>query len=60
MREGSDAIYLRAPDLAEVRVARKDIEALEPSDVSLMPDGLEKIMARQELADLLEFLTQQR
>jgi putative heme-binding domain-containing protein len=60
VREGSDAIYLRAPDLAEVRVARKDIEALEPSDVSLMPDGLEKIMARQELADLLEFLTQQR
>jgi putative heme-binding domain-containing protein len=60
VREGSDAIELRTPDLAEVRVPRKDIEAMEPSDVSLMPDGLEKIMSRQELADLLEFLTQQR
>src|SRR5262249_4832082 len=56
VRENSDAIDLRTQDLAEVRVARKDIDAMEPSDVSLMPDGLEKIMSRQELADLLEFL----
>jgi putative heme-binding domain-containing protein len=60
VRESNDAIDLRTPDLAEVRVARKDIEAMEPSDVSLMPDGQEKIMSRQELADLLEFLLAQR
>jgi putative heme-binding domain-containing protein len=60
VREGSDAVHLRTPDLAEVRVARKDIEAMEPSDVSLMPEGQEKIMSRQELADLLEFLIAQR
>jgi len=56
VRESSDAIHLRTADLAEMRVARKDIEVIEPSDVSLMPDGQEKIMSRQELADLLEFL----
>jgi putative heme-binding domain-containing protein len=60
VRGGSDAVHLRTPDLAEVRIARKDIDAMEPSDVSLMPDGLEKIMSRQELADLLEFLIAQR
>jgi putative heme-binding domain-containing protein len=60
VRESGEAIHLRTPDLAEVRVARNDIEEVEPSTVSLMPDGLDKLMSRQELADLLEFLTQQR
>ena len=60
VRESTDAIELRTPDLAEVRVARKDIEVMEPSDVSLMPDGMDKVMTRQEFADLLEFLLAQR
>jgi putative heme-binding domain-containing protein len=60
VRETSEVIDLRTQDLAEVRIARKDIEAMEPADQSLMPDGLEKLMSRQELADLLEFLVQQR
>jgi putative heme-binding domain-containing protein len=60
VREGGGAIHLRTPDLAEVRVARKDVEEVQPSDVSLMPDGLDKLLSRQELADLLEFLAQQR
>jgi putative heme-binding domain-containing protein len=60
VRESAEAIDLRTADLAEVRIARNDIETIEPASVSLMPDGLEKAMSRQDLADLLEFLAQQR
>jgi putative heme-binding domain-containing protein len=60
VRESGEALYLRTPDLAEVRIARNDVEEMEPSTVSLMPDGLDKLLSRQEMADLLEFLTQQR
>jgi putative heme-binding domain-containing protein len=59
-RETADAIHLRTADLAEVRVPRKDVEDMTSSKVSLMPEGLEKVMTRQELADLLEFLYHQR
>lgn len=60
VRETSDAIVLRTTDLAEVRVARDDLEAMTPSASSLMPEGLEKLMTRQELRDLLEFLATQQ
>src|SRR5262249_49437450 len=42
VRETADAVYLRTSDLAEVRVARGEIEEMSPSKVSLMPEGLEK------------------
>jgi putative heme-binding domain-containing protein len=60
VRETTDAIMLLATDLAEVRVARSELEAMTPSTTSLMPEGLEKLMSRQELGDLLEFLSQQQ
>jgi putative heme-binding domain-containing protein len=60
VRESSEALHLRTADLAEVRIARTDIEEMAPSNVSLMPDGLDKTMSRQELADVLEFLRQQK
>jgi putative heme-binding domain-containing protein len=59
-RETSDALYLRTAELAEIRVARNEVEDLTPSNVSLMPEGLEKVLTRQELSDLLEFLSRQR
>jgi putative heme-binding domain-containing protein len=40
----------------EVRIPRDDIEAIQQSDVSIMPAGLDKQLSRQELADLVEFL----
>jgi putative heme-binding domain-containing protein len=58
--ESAEAITLRTAQLAEVRVARPDVEDVLPSPVSLMPEGLEKVMTRQELSDLLEFLYAQR
>ncbi|MFN0050661.1 MAG: HEAT repeat domain-containing protein, partial [Planctomycetales bacterium] len=60
VRETADAISLRTNDLAEIRILRSNIEELAPSSISLMPDGLEKTLTRQQLADLLEFLCQQR
>jgi putative heme-binding domain-containing protein len=60
MRETSDAVFLRTAQLAEVRLARADVEEMMPSPTSIMPEGLEKTMSRQELSDLLEFLSRQR
>lgn len=59
-RDAPDAITLRTTGLAEVRVPRDEIEEMAPSTTSLMPEGLEKTMTRQELRDVLEFLTTQR
>lgn len=60
VRENSDALFLRTSQLAEIRVARRDVDVIRPSNVSIMPEGLEKTMTSQEFADLLEFLYQQR
>ena len=58
--ETPDAISLRTAQLTEVRIPRKDIEELSPATVSLMPDGLERTLNRQELRDLVEFLVQRK
>lgn len=60
VRESDDAVELRTADLAEVRIPRGAIDEVAPSPVSIMPEGLEKTMSRQELSDLLAFLTRQR
>jgi putative membrane-bound dehydrogenase-like protein len=38
------------------RIARADIDEIHPSQVSLMPQGLDKQLTRKELADLIAFL----
>lgn len=60
VRDSTEAIHLRTQQLAEVHIARKDIEDITPSNVSIMPEGLEKTLTRQELTDLLEFLYHQK
>ena len=40
----------------ETRIPRRDIVAMEPGTVSLMPQGFADQLTRQELADLLAFL----
>jgi putative heme-binding domain-containing protein len=54
--ETSDALYLREADRTVRRIERVGIEELEVSRVSIMPEGLEKLLTRQELADLIQFL----
>jgi len=55
-RETSDAIYLYSTERVETRVPRSEIETLAQSTVSIMPEGMEAQLNRQELADLIAFL----
>ena len=60
VRETSNAIYLRTTQLAEIRIPQENVEAIRPSNVSIMPQGLEKTMTPQEFSDLVDFLFQRR
>ena len=51
----SSLTLLRAEKQSDV-VLRKDIDEIASTGVSLMPDGLEKAISVQEMADLLAFL----
>jgi putative heme-binding domain-containing protein len=55
-RETVDAIYLRTPERAEIRIDRGSIEQMAPSRVSVMPQGLDKTMTPAELRDLVAYL----
>jgi putative membrane-bound dehydrogenase-like protein len=55
-RQTAEAIYLVTTDRAEVRIPRSDIETVQPSKLSIMPQGLEGQLSRRELADLIAFL----
>ena len=41
---------------AEVRIPRREIISIKPSNVSLMPEGLDESLTRAEFIDLLAFL----
>lgn len=56
VRETGDSLFLRTADQREVRLKRGDIEAQKPSQLSIMPAGLEAAITRQDLADLLAYL----
>jgi putative heme-binding domain-containing protein len=55
-RQTADALYLVTSDRAEIRIPRTDVESVEPSKVSIMPQGLDAQLSRGELADLLAYL----
>ena len=38
-------------------IAREDVEAIKVSELSLMPEGIEKQLQPQEIADLFAFIT---
>lgn len=55
-RDTGEEITLQ-PQLGEpVRLARKAIETMQPSTVSIMPNGLEKALTETELADVVAYL----
>ncbi len=54
--ETADAVYLKTAERAEIRVPRAAIDSITPSRQSLMPQGLEAKMSRDELRDLIAFL----
>lgn len=51
-----EAIVLNTSPQTAVRIVRSDISSMEISDVSMMPQGLDKILTQQEMADLMVFL----
>ncbi|MEZ6130847.1 MAG: HEAT repeat domain-containing protein [Planctomycetaceae bacterium] len=56
--EDRDNIVL-AIDADKVRnIPRSEIEEIQPASVSLMPQGMDKVLTTQDLADLIAFLQQ--
>ncbi|MAF66269.1 MAG: hypothetical protein CMJ84_11515 [Planctomycetes bacterium] len=54
--EGPDAILLRRPDLADLRLPRARIESLRFDSLSLMPEGLLGELEPREVSDLFRYL----
>lgn len=56
--ETATTIALRLPDGVAQSVAREDVERLQATGKSLMPEGFEARLDSRQLADLLAFLAQ--
>jgi putative membrane-bound dehydrogenase-like protein len=56
---GGQAVMLVCGPGDVVRIPRKEVISMEPSSVSLMPDGFDTALTKTELADLLAFLQSQ-
>ncbi len=54
--ETDDAIVLNMAEGKQKTINRDEIEKIKISQVSLMPEGVEKDVSVQQMADLLEFL----
>jgi putative membrane-bound dehydrogenase-like protein len=59
-RETPDAIYLVTAERTEIRLARPAIETIDPAKASIMPQGLDMQLSRQEMADLIAYLVSLR
>ena len=59
-KDAADEVVLATGPETEVRIARVDIVEMRPGSVSIMPQGLDQQLARQELADLVAFLKNTR
>jgi putative membrane-bound dehydrogenase-like protein len=55
-RDAADEVVLATGPNQEQRIAREDIEEVQPSKVSVMPAGLDQQLTPRELADLVAFL----
>ena len=53
--ESAHAVTLRG-EYEDVTIRREDIAEMRASDVSLMPEGFEEDISRQELADVIAYL----
>ncbi|MFP6602066.1 MAG: PVC-type heme-binding CxxCH protein [Pirellulaceae bacterium] len=54
--ETSTSVTLRQAEAKEVTLLRSQIETLRSNGVSLMPEGLEKNISHQQMADLISFI----
>lgn len=56
--ETSNSVTIKQANGVSRSIARREIERLQSSNLSFMPEGLESAMTQQELADLIAFLQQ--
>lgn len=54
--QSREAVVLVTGPKGEVRIPRSTIKSIEPSKVSLMPEGFDEELSQAELIDLLAFL----
>lgn len=55
-RESADALYLVTAERNEVRIPRTAVDTIERGKVSIMPQGLDAQLSRDELSDLIAYL----
>jgi putative membrane-bound dehydrogenase-like protein len=55
-KDSPEEVILAAGPGAETRIPRREIAEMAPGTVSIMPQGLDALMTKQELADLITFL----
>jgi putative membrane-bound dehydrogenase-like protein len=54
--EAGGALAVQTSATIVERVPREEVESIEPGRVSIMPQGYEKLLSTQDLADLVAFL----
>ncbi|MCF2491602.1 PVC-type heme-binding CxxCH protein [Dyadobacter sp. CY347] len=54
--QSPEAIMLKTGPQTTIRIPRKDIASTKVMDVSMMPQGLDKLLTEQEMADVMAFL----
>jgi putative heme-binding domain-containing protein len=54
--ETASSITLRQPENKSVDLLRADIESVQSTGVSLMPEGFEKHLSQRQMADLISFI----
>ena len=56
LSENANSVTIQQPDGKTVTVQRNEVETLRSTALSFMPEGLEKEIDQQAMADLLEYL----
>jgi putative heme-binding domain-containing protein len=56
LRESAEELQITVVSGQPVKLSRGDVSSIRPSSLSLMPQGLDQAMSKQELSDLIAFL----
>ncbi len=56
LAETQSNITLRGPEAKDESLVRSELEELVSNRLSLMPEGLEKVLSKQDIADILSYL----
>ena len=51
-----EMIFLGTAPETSIRIPTKDIITIEPSDISMMPQGLDQLLTEQEFSDLMAYI----